>query len=85
VVLSDYDSDNFLLRQAFDEVLYNELDADRMRAALKRVQGQKVILKDLEQITPLAFPIMVDRLRDRMSNERIEDRVKRMLKEMEGL
>jgi ATP-dependent Lhr-like helicase len=29
--------------------------------------------------TPLAFPLAVDRLRERLSSERLEDRIRRMV------
>ena len=82
-VFRDYEPDNLLLQQAYEEVLYTELDADRMRKALKRIDGQELIIKTLSQPSPFAFPIMVDRLsRNRLTNESMAERVKRMLEQV---
>jgi ATP-dependent Lhr-like helicase len=35
-------------------------------------------LVETQQISPLAFPIMVNRLRSRISSEKLADRVKQM-------
>ncbi|MFY0642972.1 MAG: ligase-associated DNA damage response DEXH box helicase [Bacteroidia bacterium] len=78
-VFNDYDRDNLLLQQAYEEVLYQELDSERLKHALDRIQSQKIMLEELEEISPFAFPIMVDRLREGLSNERIEDRVNKIL------
>ena len=45
--------------------------------------GADLHLIETEQITPLAFPIMVNRLRTRVSSEKLADRVKRMLVQLE--
>ncbi len=82
-VFEDYDKDNLLLRQAFDEVLNYQLEMPRLRAVLQRINHQKIIITRPEKPTPFAFPIMVDRLRDRMSTESIEERVKRMTLDFE--
>jgi ATP-dependent Lhr-like helicase len=79
-VFKEYDSDNLLLRQAEEEVLYNQLEEHRLRAALHRIQGQKIRVTFPPKPTPFSFPIMVDRLREQMSNESLEARIERMLK-----
>jgi ATP-dependent Lhr-like helicase len=77
-VFEDYDPKNLLLRQAYDEVIHYQLELPRMRMALDRMSLQRIIIKTPEKPTPFAFPVMVDRLRDRMSSETLEDRIKRM-------
>lgn len=77
-VMSDYDSHNLLLRQAYDEVLNFQLEMSRLRDALERINNQKFTLVNLEKPSPFAFPIMVDRLREKMSNEQLEDRIRKM-------
>jgi len=49
-----------------------------MRRALKRIQGQKFMFKRPAKPTPFAFPIIVDRLREKMSSEKLEDRIRKM-------
>lgn len=82
-VFNQYEPDNLLLQQAYDEVLSHQLDEVRLRKALQRIQSQKIILKYTERFTPFAFPIMVDRLRERLSSEKLIDRVQRMQLQLE--
>lgn len=82
-VFDQYEPDNLLLQQAYDEVLAYQLDEVRLRKALKRIQSQKITLKYTERFTPFAFPIMVDRLRERLSSEKLIDRVQRMQLQLE--
>jgi ATP-dependent Lhr-like helicase len=46
--------------------------------ALKRIENQQILLKVCNKATPFAFPIMVDRLREKLSSEKLEDRIKKM-------
>jgi ATP-dependent Lhr-like helicase len=82
-VFDQYEPDNLLLQQAYDEVLSYQLDEVRLRKALKKIQSQEVVLKETERFTPFAFPIMVDRLRERLSSENLIDRVQRMQLQLE--
>lgn len=77
-VFTDYDPGNLLLLQAYDEVMAFQLEEARLRMALQRIQGQKCVLKTPERATPFAFPIMVDRLREKLSSEKLEDRIRKM-------
>jgi len=79
-VFKEYEPENLLLRQAEEEVLYNQLEEHRLRVALNRVNQQKITVKRLNKPAPFSFPIMVDRLREQMSNESLEARIERMLK-----
>ena len=36
-----------------------------------------------DHITPLAFPLLVDRLREKLSSEKLHDRLQRLLKALE--
>lgn len=82
-VFDEYEPDNLLLQQAYDEVLSYQLDEVRLRKALKRIQGQRINLKHPKRFTPFAFPIMVDRLRERLSSEKLIDRIQRMQVQLE--
>jgi ATP-dependent Lhr-like helicase len=77
-VFESYEPDNLLLRQALDEVVHQQLEYTRTRAALERMQQQKIIITSPNKPTPLAFPIMVDRLREQMSSEALIDRIEKM-------
>ncbi len=77
-VFTDYEPDNLLLRQAFEEVFVFQLDEYRLREALDRIQSQRIILSRPDKATPYSFPIIVDRTREKLSTERLADRIKKM-------
>ena len=78
-VFHEYESHNLLLLQAFEEVMDFQLEEARLRYALDRISKQKIIIKEPERPTPFAFPIMVDRTREKLSSEKLEDRIKKMM------
>ena len=82
-VFRNYDPGNLLFRQASEEVLDRQLDAVQLEAALNRLRTAQVLLTDCRRPTPLAFPLLVDRLRERVSSEKLADRVKRMTLQLE--
>ena len=82
-VFADYDKHNLLLRQAYDEAFYQQIEEPRLAAALQRIQDSKVIVVKAESYTPLCFPIKVDSLRDTMSSEELSQRIERMTAESE--
>ncbi len=77
-VLNDYEPENLLLQESYDEALEFQLEEGRMRQALERIAKQDIVICDLDKPSPFCFPIMVDRLRERMTNESLEQRVKKM-------
>ena len=80
-VFTEYEPDNLLLKQAYEEVLYDQLEENRLRAALNRIAGQKIIIMKPQRFTPFCFPIMVEMIRGKLTTETIEDRVAKMLKQ----
>ena len=77
-VFQDYEPENLLLQQAYEEALDFQLEEGRMRLALERINGQKLLIRELSKPSPFCFPIMVDRLRERVTSESLEDRIKKM-------
>jgi ATP-dependent Lhr-like helicase len=77
-VFHDYEGHNLLLRQAYEEVMDFQLEETRLRKALDRINHQKIVIMHPEKPTPFSFPIMVDRLREKLSTEKIEDRIRKM-------
>ncbi len=77
-VFHDYEGHNLLLQQAFEEVMDFQLEEVRLRRALDRINTQKIVITRPAKPTPFAFPIMVDRLREKLTSEKLEDRIKRM-------
>ncbi len=81
-VFRKYDDANLLLRQADEEVLSQELDVAQLLAALRRMQGQRRVVRALQRPSPFAFPLMVERFREKLSNEQLADRIARMLAQL---
>lgn len=77
-VFHDYEAHNLLLRQAYEEVMDFQLEEARLRRALERIAKQKIFITRPEKPTPFAFPIMVDRLREKLTSEKLEDRIRKM-------
>ena len=77
-VFSKYEPESLLLKQAYDEMLQYQLEYFRIRKALDRIAKQKLIITEPERPSPFSFPILVDRMREKISSERLEDRVKKM-------
>ncbi|OJW98115.1 MAG: DNA ligase-associated DEXH box helicase [Bacteroidetes bacterium 43-93] len=79
-VFSDFDQDNLLLRQAFDEVMTFQMEQIRMREGLERIQKLKVVITELERLSPFSFPIFAEHLqRNKLSNEQFEDKVNKLI------
>jgi ATP-dependent helicase Lhr and Lhr-like helicase len=80
-----YDPENLLLYQANREVLECQLEQSRLGRTLERLSSAHVSVLDTKRFTPLAFPILADRLRQSMlSSEKLTDRVKRMQLSLEN-
>lgn len=77
-VLQDYDSGNLLLAQAETEVLQRQLEASRLQKALERIAQSRMTITKPPRPTPFAFPLLVDRLRQTVSSETLEDRIRKL-------
>ncbi|MEJ2585339.1 MAG: ligase-associated DNA damage response DEXH box helicase [Robiginitalea sp.] len=77
-VFRDYEPDHLLYQQAFRETFEHQLEEGRLRLALERIASQEVVWKPCEKPTPFSFPIITDRLREKLSSEKLADRIKRM-------
>jgi ATP-dependent Lhr-like helicase len=82
-VFRQHDADSLLLAQARNEVLEQELDIARLRQTLRRLGSLKQVEIQLERPGPFAFPLMVERIRERLSTEKVSDRVARMVAALE--
>ena len=82
-VFRKYDPTNRLLLQAEQELLAQELEIGRLGASLAKIAGQQLVIKPLTRPTPFAFPLMVERYREQMSNENVADRIARMVEQLE--
>src|SRR5690606_15503519 len=82
-VFRQYDPANLLLTQAEEEVLRQELEVERLEQTLTRLQQRRLDARSVRRTTPLAFPLMVERFRESMSSERLADRIRRMVAELD--
>ncbi|MFT7428310.1 MAG: ATP-dependent Lhr-like helicase [Nonlabens sp.] len=77
-VFRDHEPDNLLFRQAYTETYEQEIEEYRLREAFERIENQTIVWKACERPTPFSFPIITDRLREKLSSEKLADRIKRM-------
>ncbi len=82
-VFEDYEKDNLLLRQAYDEVMDFQLEITRMQNAFIRINLQKIMVTYPEKPTPFSFPILVDSLREKFTNEDMQTRIDKILKSVQ--
>lgn len=83
-VLEKYEPENPLVVQARREVRERQLEEERLRAALHRIRESTLHVVELSRLTPLAFPIYVDRLRQHISSRKLAVRVRKMQEELEA-
>lgn len=82
-VFQEYNPTNLLLHQARREVLERQLEHQRLLRTLQRISQSTFRIVELQKPTPLGFPLMVERIRESLSSEKLADRVKRMTLELE--
>lgn len=83
-VFMRHDPDNLLLHQARRQVREEQLEQRRLEDTLERIRGARLLVVDTPRVSPLAFPILVDRLGgQRVSTERLSARVGRMQAQLE--
>ncbi|MEM7625426.1 MAG: ligase-associated DNA damage response DEXH box helicase [Planctomycetota bacterium] len=67
-VFTDFDPENLLLDQARREVLEQQLEVKRLRHAMQQIAESRLDLRPTEKLTPLAFPLWAERLREQHLN-----------------
>ena len=83
-VFAEYDPGNILLKQAYREVLDQQMEEVRLRNALERINNGNIIITFPTRATPFCFPILVDGLnRNNLTSEKLEDRIKKMQAQLE--
>ena len=81
-VFAEYEPGNLLLRQAYNEVMDQQMDEPRLRNMLQRIQQSNIVLQFPKQLTPFCFPIKVDSMRETLSSEKLEDRILKMQQQL---
>ena len=84
-VFKDYEPENLLYQQAFRETFEHQLEEGRLQQALERINTQTIVWQQCQKPTPFSFPIITDRLRAKLSSEKLADRIKRMTLQLEKL
>ena len=71
-VLRRYEPDHVLLQATWAEAAGGLLDVRRLGDMLKRIRG-RIVVKELEQVSPLAVPIMLEISKQMVQGEAMDD------------
>jgi ATP-dependent Lhr-like helicase len=82
-VFTKYDQENKLLTQAHREVLERQLEQSRLNMALQRLAAGRVNIVPVYRPSPLSFPLFVERMQAQLTSEKLSDRVKKMVMQLE--
>ncbi|MCP9796025.1 ligase-associated DNA damage response DEXH box helicase [Cyanobium sp. Lug-B] len=77
-VFQRHEPGNLLLAQARGEVLEDQLDLGRLIGTLERLQASEWLERYPPRPGPMAFPLLAERLNNRMSNESLLERLERL-------
>jgi ATP-dependent Lhr-like helicase len=77
-VLSDVDPQNLLVHQARREVMDKHFEQSRLARTLDRIASSKLVVVEPERLTPLSFPLLMERQASRLTSETIAERVAKM-------
>lgn len=83
-VMRDFDPDNLLMVQSRREVLEKQFEQSRLARALARVSEGPLRIIRTERPTPLALPLIVERIGAQLSTESVLDRIERMRRAWES-
>ena len=79
-VFTKYEEDHLLIKQAYEEVKEYQLENKRINNSLERLSNLELLLNETKTPSPFAFPLLVERLKNTLSNEPIEKRVEKLIK-----
>ena len=82
-VFTEYDPGNLLIRQAYGEVMEQQMEEERLRNMLERIQAGEIIITFPQHLTPFCFPLKVDSIRETITSEKLEDRIRKMQEQLE--
>ncbi len=82
-VLHEFDPPpgNLLLEQARREVLERHFERARMTRTLERLADASPILVETEHLTPLSFPLVIERVATKVTNQSVQERLAAMREE----
>ena len=58
------------------------MEEARLRDTLSRINKSQIVITFPERLTPFCFPLKVDSMRENLSSEKLEDRVRRMQEQL---
>jgi len=79
-VFTKYEEDHLLIKQSHQEVKEYQLENKRITRSLERLKKLKLLINETKTPSPFAFPLLVERLKNTLSNEPIEKRVEKLIK-----
>lgn len=79
-VMRDFDPDNLLMVQSRREVLERQFEQSRLARTLARVSQGPLRIVRTARPSPLALPLVVERIGAQLSTESVLDRIERMRK-----
>ena len=82
-VFAQFEPDSLLLQQSRREALEKQLEWKRLMATMQRLESFECLIEQPKKPTPLAFPLIVERMRERLSSETLADRVLKMQQQLE--
>lgn len=78
-VFHEYEPDNLLYRQTYEEVMTFQLEEARLRESLALIRSQKLLFSYPGRPSPFSFPLIVDRLREKLTSEQLDVRIRKMI------
>ena len=82
-VLSEYDTENLLLKQARHEVLEQQFEFQRLSESLDAIAEKEIVVVDTPRLSPLAFPIWAEQIQSRLTTQNWRERITQMAEELE--
>ena len=82
-VLSEYDTENLLLKQARQEVLEQQFEFQRLSESLDAIAAKEIVVIDTPRLSPLAFPIWAEQIQSRLTTQNWRERITQMAEELE--
>lgn len=77
-VFQSYEPEQPLYNQSYEEVRFFQFQENRLVEVLKRLQDLPFELYETSRPSPLAFPLVIERIGSRVTSETLQDRLRRM-------
>ncbi len=84
-VFEQFDPGNLLMYQARREVLERQFEQSRMGRLLARLGTSRLRVVETARPTPLGLPLLVERIRGRVSLESVDNRIEKIQAKWKGL